>query len=206
MLPLLAVLALAADPAPDWAKSESQYLSNIRQLTQRFRSCRRGLLLARRQDHHLPGRGEGRVSPAIRSTRFSRWTWPADSFRRVSPGVGKTTCSFFRPDGKKIIFASSHLDPDAKKQVRRGIQAARGRQEGRQPPPLPLGLRPVHGDLRGQPRRRTDLKQLDATPTATTPRAAIRPTASRSSSAPTAAATRTWSCTSWTPTARTSAS
>src|SRR5439155_6015139 len=36
-------------------------------------------------------------------------------YRRVSPGVGKTTCSFFRPDGKKIIFASSHLDPDARK-------------------------------------------------------------------------------------------
>src|SRR6202022_186402 len=34
---------------------------------------------------------------------------------RVSPGIGKTTCAFFRPDGKKIIFASSHLDPDAKK-------------------------------------------------------------------------------------------
>src|SRR4029079_6236870 len=33
---------------------------------------------------------------------------------RVSPGVGKTTCSFFRPDGKKIIFASSHEDPQAK--------------------------------------------------------------------------------------------
>jgi TolB protein len=35
-------------------------------------------------------------------------------YRRVSPGVGKTTCAYFRPDGKKIIFASSHLDPDAK--------------------------------------------------------------------------------------------
>src|SRR5262249_53416414 len=37
------------------------------------------------------------------------------NYRRVSPGVGKTTCSYFSPDGKKIIFASSHLDPDAKK-------------------------------------------------------------------------------------------
>jgi Tol biopolymer transport system component len=37
------------------------------------------------------------------------------SYRRVSPGVGKTTCSYFSPDGKKIIFASTHLDPDAKK-------------------------------------------------------------------------------------------
>src|SRR5207247_8515365 len=35
--------------------------------------------------------------------------------RRLSPGVGRTTCPFFSPDGKKIIFASSHLDPEAKK-------------------------------------------------------------------------------------------
>src|SRR5262249_23321687 len=35
-------------------------------------------------------------------------------FRRVSPGVGKTTCAYFRPDGKKIFFASTHLDPNAK--------------------------------------------------------------------------------------------
>src|SRR5262249_43043038 len=34
---------------------------------------------------------------------------------RVSPGVGKTTCAWFTPDGKKVLFASSHLDPDAKK-------------------------------------------------------------------------------------------
>jgi len=36
-------------------------------------------------------------------------------YRRVSSGIGRTTCSYFSPDGKKIIFASSHLDPDAKK-------------------------------------------------------------------------------------------
>lgn len=32
--------------------------------------------------------------------------------RRISPGRGRTTCSFFSPDGKRILFASSHLDPD----------------------------------------------------------------------------------------------
>jgi TolB protein len=32
--------------------------------------------------------------------------------RMVSTGKGACTCSFFRPDGKKIIFASSHEDPD----------------------------------------------------------------------------------------------
>ncbi len=31
--------------------------------------------------------------------------------RMVSPGKGKTTCSWFHPSGKKFIFASTHLDP-----------------------------------------------------------------------------------------------
>lgn len=29
----------------------------------------------------------------------------------VSTGIGACTCAFFRPDGQKIIFASSHSDP-----------------------------------------------------------------------------------------------
>ncbi len=32
--------------------------------------------------------------------------------RRVSTGKGACTCAFFRPDGEKIIFASSHEDPN----------------------------------------------------------------------------------------------
>lgn len=32
--------------------------------------------------------------------------------RRVSPGRGRTTCSWFSPDGRRLLFASSHLDPD----------------------------------------------------------------------------------------------
>lgn len=35
--------------------------------------------------------------------------------KMVSTGKGACTCAFFRPDGKKIIFASSHLDPDVDK-------------------------------------------------------------------------------------------
>jgi Tol biopolymer transport system component len=31
--------------------------------------------------------------------------------RRVSPGVGKTTCAFFRPGTGEILFASTHHDP-----------------------------------------------------------------------------------------------
>jgi len=33
---------------------------------------------------------------------------------RVSPGTGKTTCSFFRPGTNDVLFASTHLDPEAK--------------------------------------------------------------------------------------------
>ncbi len=31
--------------------------------------------------------------------------------RRVSPGIGKTTCAFFRPGTHDILFASTHHDP-----------------------------------------------------------------------------------------------
>ncbi|MEZ5932523.1 MAG: M28 family peptidase [Alphaproteobacteria bacterium] len=32
---------------------------------------------------------------------------------RVSPGIGKTTCAWLHPDGEHLLFASTHLDPDA---------------------------------------------------------------------------------------------
>lgn len=33
----------------------------------------------------------------------------------VSSGIGKTTCAWFHPDGKRILYASTHLDPQALK-------------------------------------------------------------------------------------------
>ena len=43
--------------------------------------------------------------------------------RRVSPGRGRTTCAWFSPDGSRLLFASSHLDPDLT-----GTEAAARRQ------------------------------------------------------------------------------
>ena len=34
--------------------------------------------------------------------------------KRISPGFGKTTCSFFRPGTDEIEFASTHHDPKSK--------------------------------------------------------------------------------------------
>lgn len=45
---------------------------------------------------------------------------------RVSPGLGKTTCSFFQPGSDRLLFASTHLDPKAleKQQVELEFRAS----------------------------------------------------------------------------------
>jgi Tol biopolymer transport system component len=113
MLTLLVSLALGGPPAgADWQKQEGLYLRNIKQLT-----------------HDFVRAGEGYFSPDLKQIIFQAeekdsgnpfyqifvMDLHAGKYRRVSPGVGKTTCAYFRPDGQKIIFASTHLDPDARK-------------------------------------------------------------------------------------------
>ena len=34
--------------------------------------------------------------------------------KRISPGIGKTTCAFFRPGTDEILFGSTHADPQAR--------------------------------------------------------------------------------------------
>src|SRR5262249_54313670 len=112
MYVLLTTFVLAAGPADDWQKQEAVHLKNIRQVTKDFARA-----------------GEGYFSPDTKQIIFQAeeketgnpfyqifvMDLETGRYRRVSPGVGKTTCAYFRPDGKKFIFASSHLDPDAKK-------------------------------------------------------------------------------------------
>ena len=51
---------------------------------------------------------------------------------RISTGRGRTTCSWFSPDGSRLLFASSHLDPqlDATESAARA-QAEEDRKTGR---------------------------------------------------------------------------
>src|SRR4051812_19350373 len=113
MLTLLAFCALASgqDQPGGWEQEEAAHLRNIKQLTRDFVRA-----------------GEGYFSPDGKTIIFQAeekdsgnpfyqiFTLDLATGRthRVSPGVGKTTCSYFSPDGKKILFASTHLDPDAK--------------------------------------------------------------------------------------------
>ena len=110
-LPLLWFSAhcLCGSAADTNSAGEARFLSNIRQLT--FEG-RRG--------------GEGYFSTDGKALIFQSEREPGNPFyqiymldletgdsHRVSSGVGKTTCAFFRPHSDEVLFASTHLDPDA---------------------------------------------------------------------------------------------
>jgi len=112
-------LCLAAGRASSWAGrdrpvleavgDEARYLSNIAQLTNESMGLRNA--------------GEAYFSPDGRMIIFQATPNGADDYqiytmdlkagspRMVSTGKGACTCAYFHPGGRKIIFASSHLDP-----------------------------------------------------------------------------------------------
>ena len=153
---LLAVLAFIAEPA-DWEKAESAHLQNIKQVTRDFVRAGEGYFSPDGKTIIFQAEEKDTGNPFYQIFTMDLAT---GRVRRVSPGVGKTTCSFFRPDGKKIIFASSHLDPDAKKQYAEEYQQREDDKQGRHAPPLPVGLRSVHGASSRPTPTAPDLKRL----------------------------------------------
>lgn len=125
----LTILALLISPvgANDNGKNsdDTAFLKNPRQLTYDGRRS-----------------GEGYFSPDGRHLIFQSEREPGNPFfqiyvldlqtgdsHRVSPGVGKTTCAFFRPGTDQVLFASSHLDPEAKAKQEEEIEfRASGKQ------------------------------------------------------------------------------
>ena len=72
--------------------------------------------------------GEGYWSPDGKRMVFQSEREPGNPFyqiyvidlsngevERISPGVGKTTCAFFRPGSTEMLFASTHADPESKR-------------------------------------------------------------------------------------------
>ncbi|MGD0074441.1 MAG: M28 family peptidase [Candidatus Binataceae bacterium] len=114
-----ALPASAAD-----ADKEAAHLRNIKQLT--FAGSRSGegyfspgasqIIFQSTRPPIGPHEAENPFYQIFRMDLRSGMLW------RVSPGIGKTTCSFFRPDGKRVIFASTHLDPDSLKKQRDEIE------------------------------------------------------------------------------------
>ncbi|MBL9167969.1 MAG: M28 family peptidase [Verrucomicrobiales bacterium] len=109
-------MCVSTSAAP--SELESTFLSQTRQL----------LFEGRRS-------GEGYFSPDGTQLVFQSEREPANPFyqiyvldlrsgdtHRVSPGVGKTTCAFFRPGTDQVLFASTHADPDAVKKQQEELE------------------------------------------------------------------------------------
>ena len=94
------------ESAPAAESIEGQHLSNVRQVTSGFVKA-----------------GEGYFSPDGRTIVYQAVSADYPFYQiykqplaggqpqMLSTGRGRTTCANFSPDGKRLIFASSHLDP-----------------------------------------------------------------------------------------------
>src|SRR5882762_1363210 len=108
-----AVMTLSSHLASQAPSQERDFLSRIRRLTVDGKRA-----------------GEGYWSPDGKRLVFQSERDPANPFyqiyvmdlatgdtKRNSPGIGKTTCAFFRPpagENVEIEFASTHADPKSK--------------------------------------------------------------------------------------------
>ena len=89
---------------------ESQFLSNIRQLT--YDGKRAGEGYFSEDGNALIFQSERESdNPFYQIYLLDLLTGDT---HRVSPGVGKTTCAFFRPGTDEVLYASTHHDPFAK--------------------------------------------------------------------------------------------
>jgi Tol biopolymer transport system component len=108
------IIGIAADAArtesADAAYSERDFLTRVRRLTVEGRRA-----------------GEGYWSADGKRMVFQSEREPDNPFyqiyvldlaggevQRISPGIGKTTCAFFRPGADEILFASTHADPQSR--------------------------------------------------------------------------------------------
>jgi len=111
-----------ADDAATLSETESKHLSNLRQVT-----------------FGLPRAGEGYFSPDGKQIIYQAYPigYPfyqiylqdldSKTPRRISTGRGRTTCSFFHPDGKTLLFASAHTNPNLPT-IEREARAQTGRR------------------------------------------------------------------------------
>jgi Tol biopolymer transport system component len=128
LLPLVLVLSSLGVVAQQGnASKEADFLTRIRRLTVEGRRA-----------------GEGYWSPDGQRLVFQSEREPGNPFyqiylmdmatgdvSRVSPGMGKTTCSFINPQTGDVLFASTHHDPTAKQQQEEELKFRASGQERR---------------------------------------------------------------------------
>ncbi len=107
---LLVALSLTLTLTAVFAQTEADYLTNVRQLTFEGRRAGEGYFNADGTKMVFQSeREEG--NPFYQIYLMDLETGDQE---RISPGMGKTTCAWMHPDGKRILFASTHSDPASK--------------------------------------------------------------------------------------------
>ena len=96
---------------------ESNFFSNIRQLT--FDGKRAGEGYFSADGKKLVFQSEREASNPFYQIYYL--DLETGDTHRVSPGFGKTTCSWIHPDNQRVLFASTQNDPNAKKKQREEI-------------------------------------------------------------------------------------
>jgi len=105
---LVAFAALQPLRAQDSAK-EAEFLRNTRQLLYEGRRSGEG---------YFSADGKFMVFQSEREAdnpfyQIYLLNLESGDVNRVSPGTGKTTCAFLRPGSDEVLFASTHVDPEA---------------------------------------------------------------------------------------------
>ncbi len=140
---LLAPASIAAEPAPATANAISAVDDGLSAVERQFLTPPVQVTVG------MPKAGEGYFSSDARRICYQAvpadypfyqiFVQPFDAAAprpampvRISTGRGRTTCSWFSPDGTRLLFASSHLDPqlDATESAARA-QAEEDRKTGR---------------------------------------------------------------------------
>ena len=106
-LVVVGVFATTTSAQDDVDSIKSNFLSNIRQVTDGFEKAGEG---------YFSPDGKTIVYQAIRREYpfYQIYTQPLAGERPklISTGRGRTTCAYFHPNEEKLLFASSHQDPN----------------------------------------------------------------------------------------------
>ncbi|MCA8987962.1 MAG: M28 family peptidase [Planctomycetaceae bacterium] len=106
---LLAIGGMVSVQAEEETNNEAAFLSEIRQLT--FAGRRAGEGYFGKDGKQLIFQSERDAgNPFFQIYLFDLETGDE---RRISPGTGKTTCAWIHPDGQRVLYASTQLDPEA---------------------------------------------------------------------------------------------
>ena len=106
---------------------EAQFLSNVRQLT--FEGRRAG-------EGYFGSSGNLMVLQSEREAdnpfyQIYLMDFETGDVERISPGYGKTTCSWIHPNQQEVLFASTHGDPEARSKQKKEFELRASGKERR---------------------------------------------------------------------------